>query len=458
MGSIFSSEDNLKCFFNYGADVRIALDACNYHEGAQATGNISFTVKKNCPAIKLNVLIEGYENVFWEKRISKSVGRGANRRRVSKVIKIRDKVKTVTSRSFVMETHEGFLPGDYNYPISFPVPQGVAGTYAYSHTFGLDTKCSSSYMVYAEVTANDPSNKLLGRGGAPIVIMQRPKHQLQQEVSMQLNTPLKTWFCIDRGNFHGDFVFEKNIVCMDEKVWMKCTLDNTKSNLSVDDVSCYLKRILTLTTRKGQTKVVRTTMMKQVIGGVKKGEKSEERMVEFDLNMAKDDGTPKKLQGSLGEFAGKIQQTCSGQLIRVHYELEMEVDFVGCRCCDPDPEAILPIEIVAPEKVIVFQQEIYSASFFPADQDGTMAPIMGDDPSAAGGMMTAHPIMDSQAPMQQMAPAHPQQVAPAPVQAPGGAALTLGPATVQPGQAQPGQVQYAQQPAPMPAAGVPPQA
>ncbi len=67
MGSIFSSEDNLKEFFNFGSDMNIVLDACNFHEGSTAAGNVSFYVKNNCPPITLNVLIEGHENVFSEK-------------------------------------------------------------------------------------------------------------------------------------------------------------------------------------------------------------------------------------------------------------------------------------------------------------------------------------------------------------------------------------------------------
>ena len=36
------------------------------------------------------------------------------------------------------------------------------------------------------------------------------------------------------------------------------------------------------------------------------------------------------------------------------YELELEVDFTGCRCWDEDPECILPIEILAPRESSCF--------------------------------------------------------------------------------------------------------
>ena len=202
-----------------------------------------------------------------KNRVSKTTGVGERRKTTHKTIKIKDKVKTVTSRTTILDINEGFLPGNYSYPISFPVPQNVAGTYAYSSSgWGLDTKCSSSYMVYAEILEQS-SKRVIGRAGAPIVIMQRPRMQLTQSVEMNLSAPLVTWFCINRGTFDGKFVFEKNIVCMDETVWMKFYLDNTKSNLSVDDVTCYLKRTLEIRTRKGQRKIEKKTMIKQSVPG-----------------------------------------------------------------------------------------------------------------------------------------------------------------------------------------------
>lgn len=392
MGSNHSSEDNLKCFFDFGENIKIELDSFNFHEGSQATGNISFTVVKKCPAVKINILIEGYENIFWEKKVTKTKGYGRAKRRVTKLQGVGDKKKTVTSRAFVMETHEDFEPENYTYPISFQIPTNIVGTYASSNTTGPDIKCSSTYMVYAEVNANKSSNKLLGRGGCPIIIMQRPRNPLTTNVEMKLNTPLKSFFCLSKGTFHGLFTFEKNIVCMDEEVWMKCILDNSESSLSVNKVTCSLIRVLTLNTAKGESKVLTSTIIKQVLGGVKGKEKSEEKTIELDLNQAKDDGTPHSLQGSLGEFSGKLQQSCTGELIRCHYELQMKAEFSGMRCFEEDPKCDIPIEVIASEKVILFQPEIFAAGFGGGEHDGTMMPTMVQDP-AMGPVGTHAPIV-----------------------------------------------------------------
>jgi len=91
------------------------------------------------------------------------------------------------------------------------------------------------------------------------------------------------------------------------------------------------------------------------VGGVDKGQKTEEdKIVQFDLSKALDLGTPANLSGALGEFAGKIQQTCNGLLIQSTYELYVIAEIDGCICCDQPPSVFTPIEVLAPQKVIAF--------------------------------------------------------------------------------------------------------
>ena len=65
-------------------------------------------------------------------------------------------------------------------------------------------------------------------------------------------------------------------------------------------------------------------MIKIEVPGIPAGEKfTEDKIVQFDLSKAVDIGTPSTLIGALGEFGGRIQQTCTGQLITVSYELHV---------------------------------------------------------------------------------------------------------------------------------------
>lgn len=73
------------------------------------------------------------------------------------------------------------------------------------------------------------------------------------------------------------------------------------------------------------------------------------------MNNCRDIGTPTQLAGALGEYAGKVQQTCNGRLVTVAYELHVIADVDGCLCCENPPFVYSAIEILAPEKLIVFQ-------------------------------------------------------------------------------------------------------
>ena len=55
-----------------------------------------------------------------------------------------------------------------------------------------------------------------------------------------------------------------------------------------------------------------------------KGTKTErDHIVTIDMSTATDEGTPEDFIGDLGEFAGRIQQSCDGSLIDISYELHV---------------------------------------------------------------------------------------------------------------------------------------
>lgn len=146
---------------------------------------------------------------------------------------------------------------------------------------------------------------------------------------------------------------------MNECVTMRFNIDNTNSKVGIKQVKAILKRRLFLKTNTGLATYRETNMITLPLPGCKSGDKIDEKIVQFDLNQAKDVGTPPNLGGALAEFAGKIQQTCNGRLIDVKYELHILVEIDGCVCCENQPFVYTPIEILAPERVLIFQQYVY---------------------------------------------------------------------------------------------------
>lgn len=113
---------------------------------------------------------------------------------------------------------------------------------------------------------------------------------------------------------------------------MKFKIDNSLCKSSLKKISAALKRRLILKTRQGLQTFRDQVMIQLPLPGCKSGEKIDEKVVKFDLSKAVDHGTPMGLAGALGEFSGKIQQTCNGNLINSSYELHIIAEVDGCVC------------------------------------------------------------------------------------------------------------------------------
>lgn len=95
----------------------------------------------------------------------------------------------------------------------------------------------------------------------------------------------------------------------------------------------HITRDITLKTRNGHSCHRSQKMMTVPVKGCEKNQKTEQDIiVTFDLNLALDVGTPNNLMGALGEYAGKIQQSCNGNLISCSYELHATADMDGTIC------------------------------------------------------------------------------------------------------------------------------
>lgn len=227
-----------------------------------------------------------------------------------------------------MQSKESFKPGQYTYPFTLKVPTGVPGTYCHgSGAYSNRAECSVTYSIYCELVTH---TEMIGRSMCPIVIMQHARKALNYNLESNIDQQVTTWGCQNKGSVNLKCVFEKDIVRTDESVMMRFTADLTNCKVDVLTLRCELKRKLTLRTRAGAATYRETNMISLPVNGVMKGEKTEhDKTVQFDLNYAVDLGTPSNLTGSLGEFAGKIQQTCNGQLVNCQYELHVTTDIDG---------------------------------------------------------------------------------------------------------------------------------
>ena len=84
-------------------------------------------------------------------------------------------------------------------------------------------------------------------------------------------------------------------------------------------------RKISLKTRSGKYTKSKTdrVISVPVEGFQKKTKTDQDHIVTIDMSKATDLGTPGNLLGALGEFTGKIQQSCNGSLMNITYELHV---------------------------------------------------------------------------------------------------------------------------------------
>ena len=350
MGTFYSGPKPLQIFFNYGNYFLVELDSMNFHEGSTATGKISFTLNRNTPPISVFISIIGYEWVMWKKRVKSG--------KSSRLVTYQDHACCWNQKFKIMQANESFVPGQYSYPFSFQVPVGIPGTYA--HGSGSQhsnrAECSCTYSLYAELCTDGPSGSdMIGRSLAPLVVMQQARTPYNYDMESKIQKGITTWCWANRGKLNIKSVFEKDVVRMDEWVHINFSIDNSDCKNGIEKIRAVLKRKLQLKTLNGLTTYRDQPMVSLPLPGCGAGEKLENKVVQFNLNEVMDTGTPANLSEALGEFAGKVQQTCNGSLINVSYELHIIVDMDGCMWYESNPFVYTPIEILAPERMIVFQ-------------------------------------------------------------------------------------------------------
>ena len=179
-----------KTFMDRGDLFELTLDRLNYHEGNLVTGNINFTLSKSTPPIQVHLRLVGFEKVRWYEE--RQVHNKTRYRKVESTLRIRN------DSFLVIDIVEDLLPGQFSYPVSFELPDKLAGTFGYRKGSGQSLiEASVWYYVYAEIKFKESSavDPLFGRASTNIVIMQKQREKTTFDIKESEVTSIDTWCC-----------------------------------------------------------------------------------------------------------------------------------------------------------------------------------------------------------------------------------------------------------------------
>lgn len=233
----------------------------------------------------------------------------------------------------VYQFNSNFIPaGQYSFPISFVLPQGMPATFKYEFTeYGAFCFGSTSYTCIATIDSPNPMIPPI-QSTRDFCINQAVKSGGQMGRS-NIEHKIKCCCCIPRGEVKVCSYFERSDYTPGETAFIVTEIDNTKSKVKVDHINGVFRQILKLTA-KGFTKNIRVPLNKVRINGIDtKQKRVGEKAIRLEVKLIdKSSGKP-------------VQPTCQGQLISNTYLLETTTKMDTCICCGNHPTASIAANI-----------------------------------------------------------------------------------------------------------------
>lgn len=311
------------------------LQSTEFGPGDQINGFVHLELLQLYPANCIFIKIEGIEGTRLEKSYTVSTGHGKKKRRRKKykiMSQQRDLVtKTIPVYQFV---DYGIPPGMYKIPVSFILPSGLPSSFAYRFN-GVRKKGLYANVKYQLVAFLPVPNG--GLNGCPVITSSQPFtirqniKQMQESgpKSAEINKGITTCCCISKGNVKIKAYFEKNQYRIGETAYVIAEIDNSKCTAKIEQIKGALRRELTFKA-----------------SNFSKNYSAELNMITF---LGIEAG-----QTKLGKDASRVpikintqesMPSCSGQLVKSQYFLEVSLKMDACQCCASNPTVKLPINI-----------------------------------------------------------------------------------------------------------------
>lgn len=222
-------------------------------------------------------------------------------------------------------------PGQYQFPFSFILPQGMPATFNYEWT-------ESSRNCYADISYSvTASMDSTGWFSSPIKATEYflVNQGIKGDGSIRqchIEKPITNWCCIDKGKVNIKAYFERSDYESGQTAVIIAEIDNTNCKENIDHINGVFRQ--TLNIQAGSfNKTISNVLTKVTVNGMAPGSQNiGENAKRFNVALTNTDG-------------GYVQPTCSGTLIKNRYSLETSAKMSGCQCCSEAPTASIETNI-----------------------------------------------------------------------------------------------------------------
>ena len=350
MGQAQFCGKNYSTAAKYGS-IYVQPDQPHYYAGEQVTGKIYLMLNSIYPGYNVNLKLKGKERtlVIWtEAHTERDPHDHTKTRTVHRERVATDQATCLFQTVNIYTFHGGqyLLPGQYEFPFSFKLPDNIPGTF---HQTEHHLSASIAYTMEAFLEPADkhvPKLKYKNR-----FIVREPVREMVQSVNKATDTEVVCCCCKSYGHVGIKASFEKNTYCPSDEAHAIIQVDNSRCSKPMTDIKLELRQSITV---KAQFRTEQRSheIVSRSIPGVQAGQSTEPRQASILLPPAPDlkfiflKGE-EHLRNPNAFSQRTINSTTNGVLIKSHFFLEAKA--TPDACCANTPISSIPCHIVYPD-------------------------------------------------------------------------------------------------------------
>ena len=187
-----------------------------------------------------------------------------------------------------------------------------------------------------------------------VLIIREVGDFFQKQIELSDTERISTWCCINQGETKLHAKFNKNVFEQNDKAKAEVSIDNTKCNLNMHNITFALEQHLKLEADH-QTHPEKIILVSKHMNGAQARSILEKQTIELDLgerklytaqDVKKKKGVTKPVSVEDRFMQENVAPRCTGEYVKNNIFLTIRCSYDGCTCCAELPMAQREVSIV----------------------------------------------------------------------------------------------------------------
>lgn len=288
----------------------------------------------------LKLRLKGVEKVKWEELKAAGAPPKPGEKMSDQIKeKFKDKNDLFKLDINLFSIGGNLMPGQYQYPFCFQLPDGIPGTFAIKHG---DYEGRVKYTLCAYMEANHRNDL---KYKTELVVRQNPPSFANYNAPVTKEQAVCIC-CISKGRTHLTCNFARDAYMPGEVAQAICRADNSQCSVPIKNFTIALIQKIVFRTKRGKNAEFSREITRNPFPGIGAGASNTDKPIMLDLKL-EDPHASLMAQGKDATHA-LLQPNVQGGLLTCNYEMKVYPIYdAPCSCCSSVPETALPLFIYA---------------------------------------------------------------------------------------------------------------